>query len=184
MRHGVIIDFGGRLKYWKDVALAYRDLSPTGDSSMAAANVFDTLRWSETVDGAQRVYFPEIVAVDAVEQIGSNSSSDGEDVTNDALILAERYRTGQQICPKGSYCKKGRQHLCPAGTFGNRTKLLHTLCSGFCPAGYFCKVGSAEPQECDLNTYSTPGNSLCIPCNNPHPEGYKRCKTSRLCCSQ
>ena len=87
LRNGVIIDFGGRLNYLKYIALAYRDLSPNGDSSIAAANVFDTLRWSETVDGAQRVYFPEIVAVDNVEHGNVNG-----DVTNDALILAVKDR--------------------------------------------------------------------------------------------
>lgn len=104
--------------------------------------------------------------------------------TPTSSLVAERYRTGQQICPRGSYCREGRKYLCPAGTFGNQTKLFHDLCSGFCPAGYFCKEGSSEPQECERNTYSTPGNSLCVRCNNPPPEGYERCKTSRLCCSQ
>ena len=120
-----------------------------------------------------------IVVVEEKKTASPTSSS-----SSPSLALAEIYRTGQQICPQGSYCREGRQYPCPAGTFGNKTKLFHTLCSGFCPAGYFCKEGSTEPQECDRNTYSTPGNSLCIHCNNPHPEGYKRCKTSRLCCSQ
>ena len=52
-------------------------MSPVGDSSVAATNVFDTLRWSETVNGAQRVYFPELVV---------------EENIDDALILAVKDR--------------------------------------------------------------------------------------------
>ena len=58
-------------------ALAYRDLSENGNSKEAAANVFNTLRWSETVDGAKRVYFPEINADDSLP---------------DALVLAVKDR--------------------------------------------------------------------------------------------
>jgi L-threonylcarbamoyladenylate synthase len=61
LKNAVIIDFGNRLGSLKDGALAYRDLSAEGNSSAAAANVFDALRWSENVEGAQRVYFPEII---------------------------------------------------------------------------------------------------------------------------
>jgi L-threonylcarbamoyladenylate synthase len=77
LESGVIIDFGGRLECLKEKALAYRDLSPNGDSSVAAANVFDTLRWSETVDGGKRVYFPELVV---------------EKDLDDALVLAVKDR--------------------------------------------------------------------------------------------
>jgi Putative translation factor (SUA5) len=72
----VIIDFAGRLNSLKEMALAYRDLSSDGNSNMAAANVFDALRWSETVDGVQRVYFPEILV---------DESNVGK---NEALVLA------------------------------------------------------------------------------------------------
>jgi len=60
LRTAVVIDFGGRLKSTQSLALAYRDLDEGGNSNIAAANVFDALRWSETVEGAERVYFPEI----------------------------------------------------------------------------------------------------------------------------
>ncbi len=60
LQTAVIIDFGQRLKALEGKVLAYRDLSAEGKSSVAAANVFDTLRWSENIEGAQRVYFPEI----------------------------------------------------------------------------------------------------------------------------
>lgn len=80
LKTAVVIDFGGKLKSCQKHALAYRDLSETGDSQSAAANVFDTLRWSETVVGAKRVYFPEIPILTA----GNNEE--------DALVLAVKDR--------------------------------------------------------------------------------------------
>lgn len=77
VKNAVIIDFGGRLEFLKENALAYRDLSTNGHSDVAASKVFDTLRWSESIDGAQRVYFPEL-------NIGAND--------DDALVLAVKDR--------------------------------------------------------------------------------------------
>ena len=57
----VILDFGGKLSFLEDKSLAYRDLSAVGDSKEGAAKVFDFLRWAELVEGAERVYFPELV---------------------------------------------------------------------------------------------------------------------------
>lgn len=123
--------------------------------------------------------------------IGDGSGGSGEDdeeeeysYDEEETIVAEMHRTNQKICPKGSYCEKGRKFKCPAGTYGNRTGLLNKLCSGFCPGGYFCREGSAEPEECPRNSYATPGNWRCIGCNNPLEEGRERCRTSRQCCTQ
>lgn len=57
----VLIDFGGKLKAWKGLALAYRELSGDGTSAKATQSVFETLRWAERVDGANQILFPEIV---------------------------------------------------------------------------------------------------------------------------
>merc|ERR1711991_1256968 len=35
-------------------------------------------------------------------------------------------------CPTGYYCVGGVKHPCPAGTFGNETKLYTALCSSSC----------------------------------------------------
>lgn len=94
------------------------------------------------------------------------------------------YRSKQEICPRGSYCLKGRQYYCPAGTYGNETGLFNQFCSGFCPAGFYCVEGTSEPEECPWNTYSTAGNKICIECNNVPDNGRERCKTSRICCSK
>jgi len=60
LSQSVIIDYGERLVHYQSNALAYRDLSPEGNPSIAASNIFETLRWSETVDGAIRVFVPEL----------------------------------------------------------------------------------------------------------------------------
>jgi hypothetical protein len=69
LRQAVVIDFGRRLVAWKDVALAYRDLSPTGDSQRAAQTVFDTLRWAEQVDGAACILFPQLPSTGGVDAL-------------------------------------------------------------------------------------------------------------------
>mmetsp|Transcript_778 Transcript_778/g.2172 ORF Transcript_778/g.2172 Transcript_778/m.2172 type:complete len:590 (+) Transcript_778:106-1875(+) len=93
LSQAVVIDFAGRLGALKDYALAYRDLSSEGDSSEAASKVFDALRWAEDVQGAERVYFPEIV----VSQSASDTARSEDDKTvpvgeEDALTLAVKDR--------------------------------------------------------------------------------------------
>lgn len=61
LSQSVIIDYGKRLLHYQQYALAYRDLSSEGNPSMAASILFETLRWSETVEGAIRVFVPELV---------------------------------------------------------------------------------------------------------------------------
>jgi L-threonylcarbamoyladenylate synthase len=56
----VVIDFGGMLKEWQPLCLAYHDLSPNGDSAQATQQVFDILRWAEQVDTATSIFFPKL----------------------------------------------------------------------------------------------------------------------------
>ncbi len=125
-------------------------------------------------------YCPEKSSIPLVVDTGYYSVGGEEH----GVSLAEMHRTNQEICPKGSYCIDGIKFSCPAGTYGYQSGLFNKICSGFCPAGYFCEEGTLEPKECETNTYATAGNRLCIPCNNPHPYDQKRCKTSRICCNQ
>jgi len=78
----VIIDWGGRLNTLEPYALAYRDVSSNDCSTEAAASVFETLRWSETVNGAERVYFPDICVQEA----------DQNEKEQEALVLAVKDR--------------------------------------------------------------------------------------------
>jgi len=84
LESAVVIDFGARLSSLKEKALAYRDLSAEGNSKTAAANVFDTLRWSENIEGAQRVYFPEIIVDESSTCSGGGKMG--------ALVLAVKDR--------------------------------------------------------------------------------------------
>mmetsp|Transcript_27218 Transcript_27218/g.46256 ORF Transcript_27218/g.46256 Transcript_27218/m.46256 type:complete len:482 (-) Transcript_27218:813-2258(-) len=61
LAQSVIIDYGKRLSGYQQHVLAYRDLSVEGDASMAASSVFETLRWSERIQGANRVFVPDII---------------------------------------------------------------------------------------------------------------------------
>ena len=56
----VLLDFGGRIKAWKHLALAYRDLSETANSAEATKRVFEALRWAEKIQNANQILFPEI----------------------------------------------------------------------------------------------------------------------------
>mmetsp|Transcript_10332 Transcript_10332/g.30228 ORF Transcript_10332/g.30228 Transcript_10332/m.30228 type:complete len:490 (-) Transcript_10332:166-1635(-) len=77
----VLIDFGGRLRAWRDLSIAYQDLSVTADSAEATKGVFDTLRWAEQIQDADQILFPEIS--DRVEDTGASP---------DALTLALKDR--------------------------------------------------------------------------------------------
>lgn len=56
----VVIDFGGQLRELAGRVLAYRDLSARKDAAEAARNLFDTLRWAETVTNAKVVLLGRI----------------------------------------------------------------------------------------------------------------------------
>ena len=65
----VVIDFHQKLVSLKCDALAYRDLSVSGDSSEAAQAVFEQLRWAEQVEGATQIVFPELQATDKTDAL-------------------------------------------------------------------------------------------------------------------
>ena len=88
LSRSVIIDYGGRLGPYRTHALAYRDLSPEGDPVAAASGIFEALRWSETIDGAIRVFVPELV-LGGGDGHGA-ADDDGDDARYEigALVLA------------------------------------------------------------------------------------------------
>ncbi|ETP31356.1 hypothetical protein F442_19775 [Phytophthora nicotianae P10297] len=51
-------------------------------------------------------------------------------------------RVAQRRCEPGRYCVNGERFACPAGTFGNKTGLTTSECSGLCAGGYYCPEGS------------------------------------------
>ena len=84
LRKSVLIDFGGKLKTWENLSLAYRDLSEKADSAEATRGVFETLRWAEQIRDANQILFPEIADDDEVEG--------GQACSPDALTLALKDR--------------------------------------------------------------------------------------------
>lgn len=60
----VVIDFGGYLNTLKSHVMDYRDLSESGDVSEAAHHLFDTLRWTENIDGVKQVLLVDIFEVE------------------------------------------------------------------------------------------------------------------------
>lgn len=60
LHHAVLLDYAGTLSALYPFILDCRDLSPSGDIAEAARNLFDYLRWAETVPGAKNVYVTEI----------------------------------------------------------------------------------------------------------------------------
>ena len=58
----VLLDFGGKLTALEGRAFAYKDLSPSGDATEAAAALFGALRWAEkrANDGGRCVLLPDL----------------------------------------------------------------------------------------------------------------------------
>ncbi|DAZ95639.1 TPA: hypothetical protein N0F65_002268 [Lagenidium giganteum] len=72
-------------------------------------------------------------------------------------------RVAQRICEAGSYCINGVKRLCPPGVYGSQSGLATALCSGACPAGYFCQIGSSDyaSSPClDATLYCRQGSSV------------------------
>ncbi|EQC39707.1 hypothetical protein SDRG_03135 [Saprolegnia diclina VS20] len=52
-------------------------------------------------------------------------------------------RVAEVPCEVGTFCENGCKKPCPAGTYGMAHGLSSAACTGNCPAGYFCPLGSA-----------------------------------------
>ena len=77
----VILDFAGQCTNLRDNVLAYRDLSPSGDSAQAAQWVYKSLRWAEQVPHAHYILFAPL------DTTKYNHTS-----TSNALLLAVQDR--------------------------------------------------------------------------------------------
>ena len=69
LKNMVVIDYGNHLEKLRHFVSSYKNLSPTLDASEAARNLFDTLRWSETVADATTVMLPHIDAGEEKDSI-------------------------------------------------------------------------------------------------------------------
>jgi hypothetical protein len=69
---------------------------------------------------------------------------------------------GFRLCEKGYYCNGTTKTICPSGVYGDNEGLQTPLCSGKCPAGYFCPSGTPFPRahKCgNVTTYCPEGSS-------------------------
>ncbi len=73
----VVIDFGGRLLWMKNHVIGYRDLSVDKDFREAARRLFDTLRWTESVENVKHVLLVDV-----------NSESEGSGATGTEHLKA------------------------------------------------------------------------------------------------
>jgi len=87
LSQSVIIDYSQRLSHYQPLALAYRDLSPDGNPVVAASHLFETLRWSENVEGAIRVFVPELV-LEKEEEEEDGGGGGEQQQQEQALVLA------------------------------------------------------------------------------------------------
>jgi L-threonylcarbamoyladenylate synthase len=95
----VLIDYGGKYSsLLSDKVLAYRDLSIEKDSLEAARNLFDTLRWSESIPNAKYVLVAPIEKKNhelideqkqLIEEIDSNEN-ENENENDMSLGVADR----------------------------------------------------------------------------------------------
>jgi hypothetical protein len=94
-----------------------------------------------------------------------------------------RTRSGQVICPKGSYCVNSISILCPPGRFGNIEAQGLKMCTGGCPAAHYCPPGTVEPIPCPFNTYSTGLMATCTSCPAPRTTPML-CQNDATCCTR
>jgi hypothetical protein len=75
----------------------------------------------------------------------------------------------QMRCGLGTYSLGGPNATgactpCPVGRYGSTTGLASPTCTGLCPAGSYCGLGTGVPPLCPPGTYSGDGASSCTLC--------------------
>jgi len=80
---------------------------------------------------------------------------------------------GQQIrCEKGYYCVFGIRWVCPAGVFGDSTRLTTPACSAPCPKGTYCPEATSIPIQCPAGTFGGELGLTNAWCSGLCPIGY------------
>lgn len=85
-----------------------------------------------------------------------------------------RMRVTQLICPPGYYCRDGLKIPCPPGTYGDEHGLSTDACSGDCPLGHFCPLGSfdAKMNRCPAGRYGFKTKLSQSSCSGLCAQGY------------
>ncbi len=84
----VLVDYGQQYRNLADKVLAYRDLSAEANSLEAARLLFDTLRWSELIPGAETVLLAPIIGQTVSKPALDNL--DSLDIHDMSLGVADR----------------------------------------------------------------------------------------------
>jgi hypothetical protein len=71
-------------------------------------------------------------------------------------------RSGQVICPMGSYCMNGKRYSCPGGRYGDQEGLFSANCTGICSRGFYCPAGSTSSRKfpCPIGKRTADFNSF------------------------
>lgn len=65
--------------------------------------------------------------------------------------------------------------------YGDAYGLADAICSGYCPAGFYCPMGTSKPIQCPPYAYSLGGSWVCNSCPNA-AETALPCQDSMTCC--
>ena len=115
-------------------------------------NKIPTVKWTfisvgamvfQHFGGSSEVFCPQGSGVPRTVKLGYYSTGRG-----DVLDERNRTRTGQQVCPRGSFCRGGKRFFCPQGRYGASRGMYSTLCTDFCrlqDAINTCPTGSIRP---------------------------------------
>ncbi|EEY68393.1 uncharacterized protein PITG_04849 [Phytophthora infestans T30-4] len=80
---------------------------------------------------------------------------------------------GEQIrCDKGYYCVLGTRRACPAGVFGESTRVTTPECSASCPKGSYCPEATVVPIPCPPGTYGGEIGLTSAQCSGLCPIGH------------
>ena len=77
---------------------------------------------------------------------------------------------GFRLCEHGYYCASLTKKKCPGGVYANSEGLQTVQCSGICPPGYFCPIGTISPvsNKCGEGNFCPAGSTY----PTLIPEGY------------
>lgn len=86
----------------------------------------------------------------------------------------ERSMISQLVCEIGSFCIDGVKRQCPPGVFGSSQGLWVRECSGPCPAGFYCPIGTfnATAFRCPAGRYGGVAGLSARACSGPCAPGY------------
>ena len=77
---------------------------------------------------------------------------------------------GFRLCEKGHYCTSLTRKTCPGGVYGDQEGLTTAHCTGPCPPGYYCPIGtiSSTSYKCGIGNFCPEGSAY----PTEIPDGY------------